>query len=99
MNRVLGILAILCAVPCLASAQETDADRVAFGADVHVREGEIVRDAVSFGGDTVIEGTVQGDAVSFGGAVLLGEHAHVEGDISSFGGEVRDFRQSEGPRV
>jgi hypothetical protein len=89
MTRIFGIIAILC-VPCFAYAQ--DSDRVAFGADVHVREGEVVRDAVSFGGDTIIDGTVQGDAVAFGGAVRLGENARVEGDISSFGGEVRDRR-------
>lgn len=92
MTRIFGILAILC-VPTLALAQ--DDDRVAFGADVHVREGEIVRDAVSFGGDVLVEGAVEGDAVAFGGAVLLGERARVGGDISSFGGEVRDFRSGD----
>src|SRR5687768_3037235 len=100
MFRTFGILAIplFALVPSFASAQDTDADRVAFGADVHVREGEIVRDAVSFGGDCIVDGTVQGDAVAFGGRVELGEHARVEGDISSFGGEVTDHRRVAGPQ-
>src|SRR5687768_14111627 len=77
------------------SLAAADDDRVAFGSDVHVREGETVRDAVAFGGDALIEGVVTGDAVAFGGSVLLAEGARVEGDVSSFGGDVRDWRAAD----
>lgn len=74
-----------------ASAQSAD-DRVAFGAGVHVAPGQLVRDAVAFGGDTVVEGVVEGDAVSFGGSVILRHGARVDGDVTSFGGSVIDER-------
>src|SRR5690606_7709491 len=64
-------------------------DRVAFGSSVHVRPGEVVQDAVSFGGDTIVEGEVLGDAVSFGGSVELRGDGRVRGDVATFGGSVR----------
>ena len=61
-------------------------DRVVFGGDVFVGPGEVVRDAVAFGGDTVVEGLVLGDAVAFGGDVLVRGEGAVRGDVTSFGG-------------
>jgi hypothetical protein len=55
-----------------------------------------VRDAVSFGGDTIIEGDVLGDAVSFGGSVVLLGDGRVRGDVTSFGGEVREHGGVQG---
>ena len=78
-------------LPGLAFAQGPQ-DRVSFGSGVRVGPGETVHDAVSFGGDTVIEGEVLGDAVSFGGSVVLREGASVTGDVTSFGGSVMDDR-------
>ncbi|MCA9609141.1 MAG: hypothetical protein KC619_26250 [Myxococcales bacterium] len=92
MKKPLSIL-VLCAtllVPSLAFAQAPD--RVAFGNGVNVAADELVHDAVSFGGDTVIRGTVEGDAVAFGGDVVLEDGADVRGDTVSFGGEIRDAR-------
>lgn len=88
-------LAALLTIPAVASAQAAE-DRVAFGASVHVAPGQRVRDAVAFGGDTVVEGVVQGDAVSFGGSVILREGARVDGDVTSFGGSVLDQRVVDG---
>ena len=95
MSKVISILSILSLVcvlfvPTFAFAQAPD--RVSFGNPVHVGPTELVHDAVSFGGDTVIDGTVEGDAVSFGGSVVLREGAQVRGDTVAFGGAVRDER-------
>ncbi len=95
MKKPLSIL-VLCAtlsVPSLALAQAPD--RVAFGERVNVGATEVVHDAVSFGGDTVVRGTVEGDAVAFGGDVVLEDGADVRGDTVSFGGTIRDARTGE----
>jgi hypothetical protein len=49
-----------------------------------VRSDEVVHDAVSFGGDTIVDGEVRGDAVSFGGAVRM-NGGRVQGDVVNFG--------------
>lgn len=87
---VVSVLVCLVLAPLGARAQSPARDRVAFGSDVRVGAGEVVEDAISFGGDTIIEGEVLGDAVSFGGSVVLRDGGHVRGDVTSFGGEVRD---------
>jgi hypothetical protein len=96
MYRLVVLGLFLLATPLTALA---DDDRVAFGASVQVRPGEVVRDAVAYGGDVVVEGVVTGDAVAFGGSVLLSEDARVHGDVSSFGGEVRDLRVEPLPSI
>lgn len=78
----------LALAPLAASAQSAPRDRVAFGSSAHVAPGEVVQDAVSFGGDTIVEGEVLGDAVSFGGSVELRGDGRVHGDVASFGGNV-----------
>lgn len=93
MPKAFSILVLVCSllVPSMAFAQSGN-DRVAFGHPVTVAAGEVVHDAVAFGGDTVVEGTVDGDAVSFGGDVVLRGDADVTGDTVAFGGTVRDER-------
>lgn len=95
MPKAFSILVLVSSllVPSIGLAQSNN-DRVAFGDPVSVAAGEVVRDAVSFGGDTVVEGTVQGDAVSFGGNVVLRGDADVTGDTVAFGGTVRDERDA-----
>lgn len=85
-NFISALLFSALALPALAAAQPRD--RVAFGHDVRVGPGEVVRDAVSFGGDTIVEGEVLGDAVSFGGDVELRGEGAVRGDVVGFGGRV-----------
>ncbi|MEC7521612.1 MAG: hypothetical protein VYE22_17155 [Myxococcota bacterium] len=85
-------------VPAVALA-DGPRDRVRFGEDVHVGAGEVVNDAVSFGGDVVVEGEVLGDAVSFGGGVDLREGGAVRGDTVTFGGDVRGAQRAEGDAV
>ena len=91
MPKLLSLALLLAlSVPTFAFAQAPD--RVSFGDRVFVGSGELVHDAISFGGDTVVEGTVEGDAVSFGGSVVLRDGAAVQGDTLSFGGPVVDQR-------
>jgi hypothetical protein len=61
-------------------------DRVSFGGNVTVEEGETVKGAVVFGGNLDVLGTVTGDAVCFGGRLKLGPHAVVRGNAVNFGG-------------
>ncbi len=94
MSKAITFLCLICAllIPVSAFAQATD--RIAFGHGVHVAPGEVVHDAVSFGGDTVVEGIVEGDAVSFGGSVEIREGASVHGEVISFGGTVENVAQN-----
>ncbi len=64
-------------------------DRTAAG-PVVVEKGQVVSNAVSYGGRvTLREGAVvEGDTVGFGGAVELERGAVVEGDVVAFGGDV-----------
>lgn len=85
------VLALALSMPLAASAQSADPqDRVAFGSAVFVGPGEVVRDAVAFGGDTIVEGEVLGDATSFGGSVVVRGDGRVRGELTSFGGAVED---------
>lgn len=69
-------------------------DRVTFGEDVEVGEGESVRDVVTMGGDARVEGRAFGDVVTMGGdADVAGE---VVGDVVTMGG---DIRVRDGARV
>ncbi len=88
-TSILALFTLCLALAPLTARAQDARDRVAFGSDVHVGPGEVVRDAVSFGGDTLVEGEVLGDAVSFGGTVTLRGEGRVRGDVASFGGGVR----------
>jgi hypothetical protein len=72
-------------------------DRVRFGGDVVVGEGEVVNgDVVSIGGATRVDGEVNGDAVAIGGGLELGPHATVRGDAVSI---VGPLKRAPGARV
>lgn len=62
------------------------ADRVTFGGDVVVGEGEIVGDVVTMGGDAAVRGRAFGDVVTMGGdAEIDGE---VIGNVVTMGGDI-----------
>ena len=67
-----------------------EGDRVRFGGDVTVDEGQTIEgDVVSVGGTVTVNGTVEGDVVAVGGGVNLGPHAVVEGKVTAVGGPLR----------
>jgi hypothetical protein len=61
-----------------------------FGCTIRVR-GRITGDAVTFGGNIVVEdnGQIAGDATMFGGGLRLGKGVAVNGDVTVFGGRIR----------
>jgi hypothetical protein len=61
---------------------------VRMGQDVEVGEGEVVREAVSMGGNVIVRGEVEQDAVAIGGDVLVGSQGRVGGSAVSIGGEL-----------
>lgn len=63
-------------------------ERVNFGGDVHVKEGEVVEEAVAFGGNVYVDGTVTGEAVAFGGNIYVGPTGVIKDDAVTFGGSV-----------
>ena len=60
-------------------------DRVSFGQDIVVEQGESVGDAVCIGCSIRVEGTVTGDAVAVGGGITVS--GRVKGDAVTVGGE------------
>ncbi len=70
-----------------APAAAWDQDRVTFGSDAFVAEGEVVDDLVTMGGNARIEGAVRGDVVTMGGDVEVAEGA-VRGDVLTMGGDL-----------
>jgi len=72
-----------------AAGDENKDDRVTFGSDVTVAEGDVVKgDVVVTGGDLYINGTVNGDAVCTGGDITLGPKGEVKGDVVVTGGVI-----------
>lgn len=65
-------------------------DRVRFGGNVTVDEGEVIDgDVVAIGGSTRVNGEVTGNAVAIGGGLELGPGANVHGDAVSIGGSLK----------
>ncbi|HSP80063.1 MAG TPA: hypothetical protein VLQ93_16150 [Myxococcaceae bacterium] len=61
-------------------------DVVARGRSHEVKEGELVDNAVVYGGNLTVNGAVEEDAVVFGGNLEV--NGRVEGDAHAFGGDV-----------
>lgn len=72
-------------------------DRVRFGGNVVVDEGEVINgDVVAIGGSVRIDGEVTGNAVAIGGSLTAGPHANLLGDAVVIGGP---FNRDPGARV
>ncbi len=67
-----------------------DANLVRFGGSITVPEGQVVENAIAFGGDVTVlpDAKVVDTAVAFGGNVTVQAGAQIEGDAYSFGGKV-----------
>jgi hypothetical protein len=63
-------------------------DKVVFGSTVKIETGDTVKEAVSIGGDVVVNGIVEKNAVSIGGTLTLGPKAFIMGDAVAIGGEI-----------
>lgn len=74
--------------PVSSSLSQAATNVSGFSDALFVEAGQVVDDAVSFGGPVRVEGRVLGDAVSFGRDVVVANGAHVQGDAVSFGGKV-----------
>ena len=80
----LGLLAL-----SPAAAQAGDSDRVSFGADIVIPEGETVHgDVVVVGADATVLGHVEGDLVVLAGNLVLGANSQVDGDAMHAGGDL-----------
>lgn len=80
-----------------APAAANDGDRVVFGSDVTIKQGEeISGDLVVFGGDAKVYGKVDGDAVVMGGDLYIASTGEVDGSTVAFGGEVDNESSSAG---
>jgi len=85
---VLAALAAALLIPASAAFAQTPQDRVTFGGDAIVRQGEVVNDLVTMGGDAVVEGQVLGDVVTMGGDLAVGSTAEIGGDLVTMGGRL-----------
>ena len=81
--------------PILVEPRENDfpfddgQDRVRFGQDFTLREGDSANDVVVVMGNATIEGHARGDVVVILGTVRIGSSAVVDGDFVAAGGSVR----------
>jgi hypothetical protein len=74
-----------------------DGDRVQFGSNITIREGEVVDgDVVNIGGSVTVDGEVRGDVVGIGGGVTLGPKASVENNVVVVGGPLN---RADGARI
>lgn len=64
-------------------------ERVGFGKDVEVKEGEKVQGAAAIGGSVIVAGQVEGAATAIGGDVILKSSAIIDQDAVSIGGRVK----------
>ncbi|MBW2461934.1 MAG: polymer-forming cytoskeletal protein [Deltaproteobacteria bacterium] len=71
-----------------APAAAWDQDRVTFGADAFVAEGEVVDDLITMGGNARIEGAVRGDVLTMGGDLVVSGEGTVRGDVLTMGGDL-----------
>jgi len=75
--------------PQLAVPPATPArDQVLIGQDVLVEENTVANNAVSIGGDVIVNGHVLRDVQAIGGSVRMGPPAVVDGDAIAVGGTI-----------
>ena len=97
LNRFFALLLWVLVLVGVASAQNAKETIVISGAN----EGPVVglgksvritgsaQEAVSLGGDVIVEGTVDGDVAAVGGSVIQKAGAHIGGDVMVIGGSYR----------
>src|SRR5262245_36898244 len=97
LNRFFALVLWLLNVVAASSAQNAKETLVISGANegTVVGVGRSVRitgsaqEAVSLGGDVIVEGAVDGDVAAVGGSVILKNGARIGGDVMVIGGSYR----------
>ena len=97
LNRFLGLLLwglILVGVASAQNAKETlvisgTNEGPVVGVGKSVRITGSAQEAVSLGGDVIVEGVVDGDVAAVGGSVILKSGARIGGDVMVTGGSYR----------
>lgn len=97
LNRFFGLLLLVLVLVGVASAQNAKETIVISGTN----EGPVVglgksvkitgsaQEAVSLGGDVIVEGVVEGDVAAVGGSVIQKAGARIGGDVMVIGGSYR----------
>jgi len=87
VSTLLGALILMLAFPAGALAQKSDEDRVEFGRNITVEQGQSSGDISCFNCSVYVRGMVNGDIAVFGGRVVI--EGRVKSDIAVFWGTVR----------
>jgi len=83
----LAVFVVSLALATTVFAQKSDEDRVEFGHNITVQEGQTAGDISCFNCSVYVRGTVNGDIAVFGGRVVV--EGSVKHDIAVFWGTVR----------
>src|SRR5689334_13782424 len=99
LNRIVAMLFWVLVLFGVASAQtagdqkETvikgNYDGTVYGLGNSVRITGTAKEAISLGGDVIVEGTVEGDVATIGGSIIQKAGSHIGGDVMVFGGTYR----------
>lgn len=92
---ILAFIATICLLFAGSALAQTDiqindANLIRFGGSITVPEGQVVENALAFGGSVTVlpNAKVVDTAIAFGGNVTVQKGAQIEGDAYSFGGKV-----------
>ena len=98
LNRVFALLLWVLLLVGVASAQNASDEKVmlvtgtnegtvlGLGNSVRITSGAKAKEAVSLGGDVIVEGIVDGDVATIGGSVIQKAGSHIGGDVIVIGG-------------
>lgn len=99
LNRIVAMLVWVLLLVGVASAQSAgdeketvisgNYDGTVYGLGNSVRITGTAKEAISLGGNVIVEGTVEGDVATIGGSVIQKSGARIGGDVMVFGGTYR----------
>jgi hypothetical protein len=99
LNRLAALLLWVLVLVGVASAQNSanqqemvikgNNEGTVYGLGNSVRITGTAKEAISLGGDVIVEGTVEGDVATIGGSVIQKAGARIGGDVMVFGGTYR----------
>ena len=98
LNRLFALLLWVLVLVGVASAQNSaqqemvikgNNEGTVYGLGNSVRVTGTAKEAISLGGDVIVEGTVEGDVATIGGSVIQKAGARIGGDVMVFGGSYR----------